>query len=98
MDFLVDMEICFPPDTDPTLLADITQRERAHAARISTKGHFFKEAWIVPCRPARILICTAADATELHATFASAPAFPWSKLEATPLVACDIGTSICISR
>ena len=96
MDFLVEMEICYPPDTDPELLAEQSKHERARTAEISSSRNFFKNVWIVPCERARILICSATDAADLHATFASLPVFKWAKLQATPLVECDVGSSICM--
>jgi muconolactone delta-isomerase len=96
MDFLVEMQMCVPPDYDPELLADLTRRERARAAEIAASSSFFKEVWIVPCQRARILICAAADATELHEVFTSLPAMKWSEFQVTPLLKCDIGSSICI--
>ena len=94
MDFLVEMEIILP--TDPEVLADLTKRERARAAELATSGNFFKEVWIVPGQRARILICSAADAREFHETFTSLPGFMWSNLQSTPIIECEVGTSICI--
>lgn len=96
MDFLVEFEICIPPDYDPALFADLVKRERARAAEIAAIGTFFKMVWIVPCQRARISICSAADARELHDTYASLPAAKWNKYEVTPLIECDKGSSICI--
>jgi muconolactone delta-isomerase len=95
MDFLVEFEICLPPDYDPELLADLLKRERARAAEISA-GPFFKSVWIVPCQRARIAICSAADAQELHETLHSLPAAVWNEYQVTPLIECAEGSSICI--
>jgi len=96
MDFLVDMKLCIPPDCDPKIREDLTRRERARAAEILASGNFFKMVWIVPCQRARILICSAADEAELHQTFASLPAMPWSEIHVTPLIECEQGSSICM--
>ena len=96
MDFLVEFEIRVPPDYDPELLADLLKRERTRAAEISASGSFFKMVWIVPCQRARITICSAADAQELHGTITSLPAGKWNEYQATPLIECDVGSSICI--
>lgn len=96
MDFLVEFEICIPPDYDPTLFADLVKRERARAAEIAAAGNFFKMVWIVPCQRARISICSAADAQQLDATISSLPAGKWNKYQLTPLIECDKGSSICI--
>jgi muconolactone D-isomerase len=96
VDFLVEMQIGIPPDLDPALVADLIQRERSRAAEISAEGQFFRQVWIVPGERARILICTAADAAELHEKFQSLPAFIWSKFKVTPLIECQPGAPICI--
>ena len=96
MDFLVEFEIRIPPDYDPALLADLLKRERTRAAEIAASGNFFKMVWIVPCQRARICICSAADVQELHETISSLPGAKWNKYKVTPLIECDIGSSICI--
>jgi muconolactone delta-isomerase len=96
MDFLVEFEICIPPDYDPDLRTDLIKRERTRAAEIAASGNFFKMVWIVPCQRARISICSAADAQDLHATFSSLPGMPWNNYQHTPLIECDKGASICI--
>ena len=35
MDFLVEFEICVPPDYDPERFAELVKRERARAAEIA---------------------------------------------------------------
>ena len=96
MEFLVEMEICYPPDYSPEVLAELGKHERARTAEISATRDFFKAVWIVPCQRARILLCSANDAADLHETFATLPVFKWAKLKATPLVPCATGSSICI--
>jgi muconolactone delta-isomerase len=96
MDFLVEFAIGVPPDYDPKLLEDLLKRERARAAEIAAAGNFFKHVWIVPCQAARISICSARDAAELHATFTSLPAAKWNSYQVTPLIECASGAPICI--
>src|SRR5580692_10419670 len=96
MDFLVEIEIGLPPDYDPKLLPDLLKRERTRAAEIAASGDFFKKVWIVPCQRARIMICSVADAQELHETISSLPAVKWNEYQVTPLIECDEGSSICI--
>jgi muconolactone delta-isomerase len=95
MEFLVEMEIGVPPDYDPELLADLLKRERVRAAEIAS-GDFFKMVWIVPGQRARIMICSAADARELHDTISSLPAAKWNRYHVTPVIECGVGSSICI--
>ena len=94
MDFLIEMEVGGP--SDPEVFAELAQRERAAAAALVERGDFFKEVWIVPCQRSRLLICSAKDAADLHETFASLPGTKWNKLQATPLVECELGSSINI--
>jgi muconolactone delta-isomerase len=96
MDFLVEFDICIPPDYDPAKAADLQKRERKRAAEIVSQGNFFKKVWVVPGRRARIAICSAPDAQVLDETFASLPAAKWNKMSVTPLFECPTDTSICI--
>jgi muconolactone D-isomerase len=97
MDFLVDIEICMPPDYDPDSLVDLLKRERARAAEIADSG-FFKMVWIVPGQRARIMVCSATDARDLHDTINSLPAVRWNRYQVTPLIECEVGSPICISN
>jgi len=96
MDFLVEMQLEVPPDYDPVLREDLGKRERARAAEIMASSNFFKWVWIPPGQKARIMICSAVDAVELHETISSLPAMPWAKFEVTSLVACEVGAPICM--
>jgi muconolactone D-isomerase len=95
MDFLVEFQIKMPPDYDAELLADLLKEERQRAAEISATG-FFKRIWIVPCQRARVAICTARDAAELHETLFRLPAMKWNECTATALIECDAGSPICM--
>ena len=94
MDFLIEMEVGGP--SDPEVFAELAKKERAAAAELTARGDFFKEVWIVPCQRARLLICSAKDAADLHETFNSLPGTKWNKLQATPLIERKLGESICI--
>lgn len=96
MDFLVEFDICIPPDYDPVKAADLQQRERKRAAEIAGQGNFFKKVWIAPCRRSRIAICSAPDARILDETFNSLPAAKWNKMSVTPLIECSTNPTICI--
>ena len=97
--FYVELELLVPPDYDPELRKDLVTRERKRAAEIAEEG-FWKHQWIVPGRRARINICSAADPLKLHETYASLPAFkftkfemlpvPWATLPDAPAVATDV--------
>ncbi|PZU09082.1 muconolactone Delta-isomerase [Sphingomonas sp.] len=95
MDFMVEMEIGVPPDLDAETLADLTRRERERAVEIFEAGDFFQQVWVVPGQRSRIMICSAADAKELHETFQSLPAFPWCRFKVSPLIGQAPGAPIC---
>lgn len=94
MDFLIEFKINTPQE-DPAKFGDLLKKERERAAEINATG-FFKHVWIVPCQRARIAICTAKDAAELHETLFSLPAMKWNDCTATALIECDPGSPICM--
>jgi muconolactone D-isomerase len=97
MDFLVEMEIVVPHDYDPALRDDLVARERARGMELASQG-FYKEAWVVPGRRARIQICTAEDAAQFNALFTSLPAYPFTKNRVLPLVECAVDEPIAIEE
>lgn len=96
MDFLVEVEITIPPDHDETALADLLGRERSRAAELA-EGDLFKRVWIVPGKPARIMICSATNSRELDETINTLPAVRWSRFKVTPVIERQLGSSICVS-
>ena len=96
MYFIVEMEIAVPPDLEAEKLAELTRRERDRAAEINGQGNFFQQVWVVPGQRSRIMICTAADAAELHNTFQSLPAFPWCTFKVSPLIMREPGAPISL--
>ena len=96
MDFLIEFDICIPPDYDPVKAADLQQRERARSREIAAQGDFYKKVWVAPGRRSRIAICSAPDALVLDQIFASLPAAKWNKTTVTPLVEWTGDATICI--
>jgi len=84
LDFLVELEVVWPPDGDPNRRAELIKAEAARAAELAAQGHI-KRLWRIPGRWANVGLWHAKDATELHAAIASLPFFPWIKAEVRPL-------------
>lgn len=86
MEFLVQIEVRWPPDGDPEQLAQLTAAERLRGAELATAGTI-RRMWRIPGRRANWGIWVAADATELHAALTSLPFFPWLDVEVHALAA-----------
>ena len=86
MEFLVHIEVRWPPDGDPEQLARLTEAERARGAELVAEGRI-RRMWRIPGRRANWGIWEAPDATALHAAIASLPFFPWLDVEVIPLAA-----------
>lgn len=84
MEFLVHIEVCWPPDGDPAERARLGEAEAARAAELAARG-VLKRLWRVPGRRANYGIWVAADASELHDAISSLPLFPWLDVEVVPL-------------
>lgn len=86
MEFLVNIEVGWPPDGDPDELARLTAAERERAGELAAAGTI-RRMWRVPGRRANWGIWEAADATALHAAIRSLPLFPWLDVDVIPLAA-----------
>ena len=86
MEFLVRIEVRWPPDGDAALKADLVEKERARSRELAASG-VLKRLWRIPGRWANYGLWQAKDATELHAAIASLPFFPWLDVEVTALAA-----------
>lgn len=84
MEFLVNIEVEWPPDGDPDELASVTAAERERARELGREG-VIRRLWRVPGRRANWGIWEANDPTELHAAISSLPLFPWLSVEVHPL-------------
>ncbi len=76
MEYLVHIEVCWPPDGDPDEFSRLVAAERARANRLVAEGKL-RRLWRVPGRRANWGIWVAEDATALHETLATLPFFPW---------------------
>ncbi|UCR88193.1 muconolactone Delta-isomerase [Mycetocola spongiae] len=84
MEFLVEISINLPPETDPALREDLYAREGARAAELTASGALSR-IWRVPGRRANWSLYRVADATELHGLLASLPLYAWMDITVHPL-------------
>ena len=84
MEFLVQIQVRFPPEMTPEQLADIVQRETVRGRELQEAGTIVR-IWRVAGRRANVGIWKAETGDELHAAITSLPAFPWLELSVTPL-------------
>jgi muconolactone D-isomerase len=76
VEFLVNIEINWPPDADPDLREEIFARELARGRELAEAG-IMKRLWRVPGRWANWGLWVAPDPTALHEALTSLPLWPW---------------------
>ncbi|CAN5258936.1 hypothetical protein BH10PSE7_BH10PSE7_38470 [soil metagenome] len=84
MEFLVKIEVKWPPDGDPERKAELAAQEAARSRELAAAG-ILKRLWRIPGRWANYGLWEAPDATALHTALASLPFFPWLDIDVTPL-------------
>lgn len=84
MDFLVQIQVNFPPDLPADELAAVVERE-AHRGRELQEAGTIVRIWRIPGRTANVAIWSGADADEIHRAISSLPAFPWIDARVTAL-------------
>jgi muconolactone D-isomerase len=84
MDFLVEIQVNLPPETDETRKAELVAAEAIRAKELATKGTISR-LWRIPGRWANVGIWCAEDATQLHEAISSLPLYPWLEVDVTPL-------------
>jgi muconolactone D-isomerase len=80
MEFLVRIEVDWPPEASSDELARLTAAERQRAKELAEAGTI-RRMWRSPGRRANWGLWEASDATELHAAISSLPLFPWLDVE-----------------
>ncbi|MDH6238113.1 muconolactone Delta-isomerase family protein [Cryobacterium sp. CG_9.6] len=80
MEFLVKIDINWPPETDEARRAEIFERELARGQELAREGKI-RRIWRIPGRWANWSLYVVADATELHAALTSLPLYPWMDIE-----------------
>jgi muconolactone D-isomerase len=84
VEFLVQIQVHFPPEMTADQLADIMERETVRGRELQAAGTIVR-IWRVAGKRANVGIWKADTGDELHAALTSLPAFPWLELSVTPL-------------
>ncbi len=84
MEFLVEIEVLWPPDGDPAEKERLTGAEARRARELAAAGVLLR-LWRVPGRWANVGLWRALDATALHDALSSLPLFPWLDVNVRPL-------------
>lgn len=84
MDFLVEIEIDWPPSGDPADKARLVAAESSRARTLAEQGTLVR-LWRIPGRWANVGLWRAKDATELHEALTSLPLYPWMDITVRPL-------------
>ena len=83
-EYLVHIEVHWPPDGDPAKRDELMEAERARGRELVEAG-VIRRLWRVPGRWANWGVWRAASPDDLHAALASLPFFPWLDIEVIPL-------------
>lgn len=84
MEFLLRIEVHWPPDGDPVERDQLIAAEAARASELVAAGTI-RRLWRIPGRWANYSLWFAADASELHDAVRSLPFYPWLEVDVTPL-------------
>ena len=84
MEFLVQIQVRFPPEMSAEQMADILEREAARGRELQAAGTIVR-IWRIAGKRANAGIWKADTGDELHAALTSLPAFPWLELSVSPL-------------
>ena len=83
-EYLVHIEVNWPPDGSVTRRDLLMEAERARGQELVAAG-VIRRLWRVPGRWANWGVWRAASPDDLHAALASLPFFPWLDIEVIPL-------------
>jgi muconolactone D-isomerase len=84
MEFLVQIQVNFPPDMPAERLADVLEREGERGRELQGAGTIVR-IWRIPGRRANVGVWQGDDANAIHEAICSLPAFPWIDAHVTPL-------------
>jgi muconolactone D-isomerase len=84
LEFLVQIQVNFPPEMSEEQLAGVMARERDRGLELKAAGTI-KRIWRIPGRRENVGIWEAAGTDELHEAITSLPAFPWVDARVTAL-------------
>ncbi|WP_435741907.1 muconolactone Delta-isomerase [Nocardioides sp. SYSU DS0663] len=80
MEFLVRIEINWPPDKPAAERERIFAEELEAGQRLAQAGQL-RRLWRIPGRWANWSLYEVADATQLHAALTTLPLYPWMDIE-----------------
>lgn len=86
MEFLVEIDVRWPPDGDAAERDALVKAESQRSAELAAKG-ILKRVWRVPGRWANVGLWEAPDATALHEAISSLPFYPWLEVVVRPMAA-----------
>ncbi len=84
MEFLVRIEIAWPPGANEEQRRLLVARESERASELTASGNIVR-LWRSVGSWGNVGIWSATDATELQALISSLPLFPWMRISAEPL-------------
>lgn len=84
MEFLVHIQVNWPPDGDRDEYARLLAAERQRAQELIAEGSV-RRLWRIPGRAANWGVWAAHDATALDEALSSLPFFPWLDVTVHPL-------------
>ena len=84
MEFLVRIQVNFPPDMSPDDLASVTEREAVRGRQLRDEGTIVR-IWRIPGRRENVGVWRGETADAIHDAITSLPAFPWIDAQVTPL-------------
>ena len=86
MEFLVHIEIVWPPEAPEERREEVFSRELLQGQALAHAGQL-RRLWRIPGRWANWSLYDVTDATELHAALSSLPLYPWMDVEVHALAA-----------
>jgi muconolactone D-isomerase len=84
VEFLVEIEVRWPPEGDPDRRAALIRAEAERAKELGAEGTILR-LWRIPGRWANVGLWKAPDATALHDALSSLPFYPWLDIKVRPL-------------
>lgn len=86
MEFLVRIQVHWPPDGDDAMREELIRQEGVRAGELAAAGHL-RRLWRTPGSWANVGIWSADDATQLHDLISSLPLYRWMRVRVEPLAA-----------
>ncbi|MGO4189340.1 muconolactone Delta-isomerase [Pseudarthrobacter sp. TAF60_1] len=84
MEYLVHIDINWPPEAPEARRSEIFDRELAQGQLLARAGKL-RRLWRIPGRWANWSLYDVRDATELHEALTSLPLYPWMDIQVHPL-------------